>query len=136
MIFLFLLDSLNKSLSELVKWGWIKTFTQLVAGGSCRNPSFSGGRNQEDRVLKPAWANCYKTLSKKKSRQRAGGVAQGVGPEFKPQYHKQKQKKPLLPRRLLWCSNVHRWPLKKWSVLTNVNSKVLHDCCIIYFLFI
>jgi hypothetical protein len=30
-----------------------------------------------------------KTLHKK----RAGGVAQGVGPEFKPQYHQKKKKK-------------------------------------------
>jgi hypothetical protein len=32
------------------------------------------------------------TLSRKKSitKKRAGGVAQGVGPEFKPQYYKKK----------------------------------------------
>jgi hypothetical protein len=31
----------------------------------------------------------HETPSQKKSSQkRAGGVAQGVGPEFKPQYHK------------------------------------------------
>jgi hypothetical protein len=34
---------------------------------------------------------CRKTLYK----QRAGGVAQGKGPEFKPQYHKKKKKKPI-----------------------------------------
>jgi hypothetical protein len=28
---------------------------------------------------------------KKKSQKRAGGMAQGVGPDFKPQYHKNKQ---------------------------------------------
>jgi hypothetical protein len=28
---------------------------------------------------------------KNASRKRAGGVAQGVGPEFKPQYHKKKK---------------------------------------------
>jgi hypothetical protein len=62
------------------------------------NPSYSGGRNQEDCGLKPAQANSFtrpylkKTLHKK----RDGGVTQGVGPEFKPQYHqKQKQKKNL-----------------------------------------
>jgi hypothetical protein len=27
------------------------------------------------------------------SQKRAGGVAQGVGPEFKPQYHKKKKRK-------------------------------------------
>jgi hypothetical protein len=32
----------------------------------------------------------YKTVSQKNpSQKRAVGVAQGVGPEFKPQYHKQ-----------------------------------------------
>jgi hypothetical protein len=38
---------------------------------------------------KPRQTVC-KTLSQKKkpSQKRAGGVAQGVGPEFKPQYHK------------------------------------------------
>jgi hypothetical protein len=34
-----------------------------------------------------------KTLSQKNpSQKRAGGVAQDVGPEFKPQYHKKKKK--------------------------------------------
>jgi hypothetical protein len=56
------------------------------------NPSYSGGRDQEDPSLKPAQANSSgdpiskKTLHKK----RAGGVAQGVGPEFKSQYCKNK----------------------------------------------
>jgi single-stranded DNA-specific DHH superfamily exonuclease len=36
----------------------------------------------------------YKTLSQKyPSQKRAGGVAQGEGPEFKPQYCKKKKKK-------------------------------------------
>jgi hypothetical protein len=31
----------------------------------------------------------HKTLSRKKNhKKRAGGMAQGIGPEFKPQYHK------------------------------------------------
>jgi hypothetical protein len=35
----------------------------------------------------------HKTLSRKNpSQKRAGGVAQGVGPEFKPQYQKKKKK--------------------------------------------
>jgi hypothetical protein len=51
------------------------------------NPSYSGGRDQEDRSLKPAQANSsqdpiFKILNTK----RAGGMAQGVGPEFKLQY--------------------------------------------------
>jgi hypothetical protein len=34
-------------------------------------------------------------LKKKKSQKRAGGVAQGVDPEFKPQYQKKKKKKKI-----------------------------------------
>jgi hypothetical protein len=35
----------------------------------------------------------HKTLSRKTlHKNRAGGVAQGEGPEFKPQYHKKKKK--------------------------------------------
>jgi hypothetical protein len=35
----------------------------------------------------------HETLSQKSpSQKRAGGVAQGEGPEFKPQYHKKKKK--------------------------------------------
>jgi hypothetical protein len=44
------------------------------------NPIYSRGRDQEDQSLKPAQANSLQ-------------VAQGVGPEFKPQYCK-KTKKP------------------------------------------
>jgi hypothetical protein len=32
-----------------------------------------------------------KNPSKKKKKKRAGGVAQGIGPEFKPQYLKKKK---------------------------------------------
>jgi hypothetical protein len=32
-------------------------------------------------------------LKKTHHKNRAGGVAQGVGPEFKPQYHKKKKKR-------------------------------------------
>jgi hypothetical protein len=54
------------------------------------NPSYSGGRDQEDRSSKPAWANSSKRpyLKNTHHKKRAGGVAQSVGPEFKPQYHK------------------------------------------------
>jgi hypothetical protein len=43
----------------------------------------------------PAWANSSKRpyLEKKPSQKRAGGLAQGVGPEFKPQYCQKKKKK-------------------------------------------
>jgi hypothetical protein len=55
------------------------------------NPSYSGGRDQEDHSSKPAWANSSRDpILKNPSRKRAGEVAQGEGPEFKPQYLKNK----------------------------------------------
>jgi hypothetical protein len=43
--------------------------------------------------LKPAWANSWQDpILKNPSQKRAGGVAQGVDPEFKSQYHKKKKK--------------------------------------------
>jgi hypothetical protein len=49
----------------------------------------SGGRDQEDRSLKPAQANSPQDPIWKKNlhKKRAGGVAQDVGPDFKSQYH-------------------------------------------------
>jgi hypothetical protein len=57
------------------------------------NPSYSGGSDQEDPSSKPAWASnsgdpiLNKTITQKK----AGTVAQGLGPEFKPQYRERKK---------------------------------------------
>jgi hypothetical protein len=64
---------------------------QELEAYSC-NPSYSGGRDQEDHSLKPAWANSLQDpISKKNpSQKRTGGVDQGIGPEFKPQYCKKK----------------------------------------------
>jgi hypothetical protein len=57
------------------------------------NPSYSGGRHQEDRGSKPAWGNSLRdSILKNPSQKRAGGMAQGVGPEFKSQYHKKKKR--------------------------------------------
>jgi hypothetical protein len=51
--------------------------------------SYLGGRDQEDRGSKPAQANSsWDLISKNPSQKRAGRLAQGEGPEFKPQYHK------------------------------------------------
>jgi hypothetical protein len=53
------------------------------------NPSYSGGRNQEDRSSKPAWANSLRDpILRKPSQKRAGEVAESVGPKFKSQYSK------------------------------------------------
>jgi hypothetical protein len=58
------------------------------------NPTYSGGRDQEDWGLWPAWANSSVRLYLKKPLQkRTGGVADGVGPEFKLWYIPP-QKKP------------------------------------------
>jgi hypothetical protein len=56
---------------------------------------------QEAEIRRIAVQDCQlgqivcETLSQKKnpSQKRAGGVSQGIGPEFKPQYHKKKKKK-------------------------------------------
>jgi hypothetical protein len=48
------------------------------------NPSYSGGRDQENCSSKPA---LQETLTQKiLHKNRAVGEAQGEGPEFKPQY--------------------------------------------------
>jgi hypothetical protein len=61
------------------------------------NPSDSGGRDQEDHSSKPAWANSSVRpyLKNTHHKKRAGGVAQSVGPEFKPHYCKKKKQTPL-----------------------------------------
>jgi hypothetical protein len=56
------------------------------------HPSFSGGRDLEDHSSKPAQTNSSERppILKNPSQKKAGGVAQGEGPEFKSQYHKKK----------------------------------------------
>jgi hypothetical protein len=66
---------------------------------SC-NPGYSGGRDQKDCSSKPAQENSLgdPILKKKKShKKRAGGVVQGLGPEFKPQYDQEKKNKSQKP---------------------------------------
>jgi hypothetical protein len=64
---------------------YLEKKVSLLLVAHTHNPSYSGGRDQEAHGLKPAPAN---TLSRKNpSQKRAGGLAQDVGPEFKPQYH-------------------------------------------------
>jgi hypothetical protein len=62
------------------------------------NPSYSGGRDQEDHGSKLGRANSSRDpISKKtftKKRGRADGVAQGEYPEFKPQYYRKKKGVP------------------------------------------
>jgi hypothetical protein len=57
------------------------------------NPSYSGGRDQKDCGFKPAQRKKSEKpyLKKNHHKNRASGAAQGVGPEFKPQYYKKKE---------------------------------------------
>jgi hypothetical protein len=77
----------------------------LGAGGSRLYPSYSGSRDQEKCSSKSARANSLRDpISKIPNTKRAGGVAQGVGPEFKPWYHKKKKKLFLIS---LYHFNIH-----------------------------
>jgi hypothetical protein len=68
-----------------------KKLTQLGAVAHACQPSYSGGRDQENHALKPAQKNSSQDPTLKSTSQKsAGGVAQGIGPEFKPQYCKKK----------------------------------------------
>jgi hypothetical protein len=56
------------------------------------NPSYSGGRDQEDHGSKPVRANSSQHYLEKilhTHKKKVGRVAQGISPEFKPQYLKQ-----------------------------------------------
>jgi hypothetical protein len=60
------------------------------------HPSYSGSSDQEDHCSKPALVNSsrdpiLKNPLFKKKKNRAVGVAEGEGPEFKPQYCKNKK---------------------------------------------
>jgi hypothetical protein len=70
---------------------------QALVAHTC-NPSYSGGRDQENHGSTPDREDSsrdptLKTKQNKKnpSQKRDGRVTQGVGPEFKPQYHKNKK---------------------------------------------
>jgi hypothetical protein len=59
------------------------------------NPSYSGGKDQEDCGSKSAWVSSSQDpiLKKNPSQKRASVVAQDVSPEFEPQYCKKKKKR-------------------------------------------
>jgi hypothetical protein len=52
------------------------------------NPSYSGSRDKKDLSSKQPWADSSQDPISKKpiTKIRAGGMAQGVGHELKPQY--------------------------------------------------
>jgi hypothetical protein len=68
-------------------------WSQAWVAHTC-NPSYSGGRDQEKRSLKPVQVNNSRDPISKKSfiKKRAAGVVQDVSPEFKPQYRKKERK--------------------------------------------
>jgi hypothetical protein len=69
------------------------TEKQALVDDAC-NLRYLGGRDEEDHSSKPAQENSLQDLILKKnpSPKRTGGVAQGVDPEYKPQYLKKKLK--------------------------------------------
>jgi hypothetical protein len=67
-------------------------FAQGIGGSR-----LSGGSDQKDLSLKPAQTNSSQDpISKNPSQKRIGGVAENVGPEFKPYYCQKKKKKSAL----------------------------------------
>jgi hypothetical protein len=86
---------------------WLSSFLSLsfsykntshswVSVAQACNPSYSGGTDQKDYSSKTAQTNSsWDPISKKTLPRRADRVAQGVHPEFKPQYCK-KKKEPQL----------------------------------------
>jgi hypothetical protein len=103
-------------------------------GHAC-NPSYSGGRDQENCCSKSAWANSSERhyLKKKKSQKWAGGVAQGVGLEFKPQNLKKKWNKNYRKDTYVTISvflessmfrETHTYNKAKQSKPTNTNTKL------------
>jgi hypothetical protein len=76
---------------------------------------YSGGRDQEDHGSSQPREVVHETLSWKiLNKNRAGGVAQGEGPEFKPLYHKKKKEREretlMGPWRVFQCRNLERGP--------------------------
>jgi hypothetical protein len=65
------------------------------------NPGYSEGGDQRVSVQSQLQANSSQDPISKKSqhKKRAGGAAQGVGPEFKPQYCKKKRIMKILTGR-------------------------------------
>jgi hypothetical protein len=91
-----------------------KNLSQVPVAHAC-NPSYSGGRDQEDGCSNPVQANSsWDPISKKPSQKRAGGVAQDESPEFKSQYHKKKKKQTYKGMRIVfvsvWYTNLSNHP--------------------------
>jgi hypothetical protein len=91
------------------------------------NPSYSGGRNQEDYSSKPAQANSSRDpIKKTPSQKSAGGMTQGVDPEFKIQYRKKKKKRKERKKMVSPIRAVAR--LKLEQVFSNNRFLCLQPC--------
>jgi hypothetical protein len=76
------------------------------------NPSYSEGSDWEDCSSKPARANILQGPVKKiPNTKRAGGVAQGVCPEFKPSATKKNQPNKKTVQFSFVFSFVFRWDI-------------------------
>jgi hypothetical protein len=70
------------------------------------DPSYSGGRNQEDRGSKPAWANSSARPYLKKSFTQIGLMEWlKVKVQFKVQYHKKKKKRKKERKKVARCNS-------------------------------
>jgi hypothetical protein len=71
--------------------GFKKLLSRQAPVAHTCNPNYSGGRDQENRGIKSLLGKQFlrPKLEKTHHNKRAGGVAQGVGPEFKTQYWKE-----------------------------------------------
>jgi hypothetical protein len=64
---------------------------------------------------------------KNPTQKKAGGVAQGVGPEFKSQYHKRKKKNYVkIPPHS--CENGYYQEHKQQQMLARIGEKGLREC--------
>jgi hypothetical protein len=77
------------------------------------NPSYSGGRDHEDHGSKPN--SPQDLISKIPITKRAGGMAQGVVPEFKPQSPSTAKKKK--KKKVYFYIMVQNWFLIVYSLL-------------------
>jgi hypothetical protein len=70
-------------MKESLKWRII--CLSMVPVAHAHNPSYSGRRDKEDcGSSQPRKIVCKMLSQKHPSQNKAGGVAQGVGPKFKP----------------------------------------------------
>jgi hypothetical protein len=80
------------------------------------DPGYSGGRDQEDQNLKPDQANSSRDpiLKNPIMKSWAGGMAQGEGPEFKPQYRKKKKESRKLPQKFKYLAFLENQDVLAW----------------------